>query len=415
MKILIVGGGIGGLALAVMLGERGITCEVFEQSPDIREIGVGINTLPQAISELASLGLLPTLDATAIRTRQLIYMNRFGQSLWQEPRGLFAGHAFPQFSIHRGRLQRIIYDAARARLGPDAVQTGRRLLSFMQDEGGVTAYFSDSMKGGEGLVARGDVLIAADGIHSLVRRRLFPHEGPPKWNGVTMWRGAVDWPLFLDGESMIIAGGMAGKLVLYPIAAGSTPSRRLTNWVVNIKLGDPAHPPAREDWSRQGRLEDVLPFAERFTIPGVDVALLVAQTPIFFEYPMCDRDPLPRWTHGRVTLLGDAAHPMYPVGSNGASQAILDARALADCLLMSDHPRAALHAYEDERRTKTAQIIAMNRVGGPERVIDAIEALAPHGFEDIERVMPLTQRAAMVDAYLSGATIALDQRRGNGP
>ncbi|RDJ23052.1 flavin-dependent oxidoreductase [Bosea caraganae] len=409
MQVVIAGGGIGGLTLALMLHARGIAATVYEQSSEIREVGVGINTLPHAIRELAELGLLPALDAVAIRTRELIYMNRFGQTVWREPRGLHAGAPVPQFSIHRGRLQGVIRDAVVERLGADALRTGRRLQGFMQDEGGVTAYFADSRRGEAGETARADVLIAADGIHSTVRGHYFPNQGSPRWNGVQMWRGACDWPVFLDGESMIIAGGMAGKLVLYPIAAGSRPGTRLTNWVVNIRTGDPAKPPPKEAWSKPGRLEDVLPYARRFTVPGIDILALIQASPGFWDYPMCDRDPLPRWTHGRVTLLGDAAHPMYPVGSNGASQAILDARALADALVRAEHPRQALAAYEAERLPATAEIVAMNRVGGPERVIDAVEALAPNGFDDVERVMSYARREAIVKSYAGKAGFAPEQ------
>jgi 2-polyprenyl-6-methoxyphenol hydroxylase-like FAD-dependent oxidoreductase len=409
MHVIIVGGGIGGLTLALMLHRRGIGATVFEQAGEIREVGVGINTLPHAIAELAELDLLPALDAAGIRTRELIYMNRHGQTVWQEPRGLFAGFKVPQFSIHRGTLQKLIHDAVVARLGPDAVRTGRRLLGTIEDEGGVTAHFVDSRWGEAGETIRGDVLVGADGIHSVVREHLFPDQGPPSWNGIRMWRGAVEWPQFLDGESMIIAGGMQAKLVLYPIARGSRPDTRLTNWVVNVRLGDPSRPPPREAWSRTGRFEDVLPFARRFTVPGVDVEALIRATPVFWDYPMCDRDPLPRWTHGRVTLLGDAAHPMYPVGSNGASQAILDARCLADALVAAEHPMDALARYESERLPRTAEISTLNRSGGPERVIDAVEQLAPNGFDDVERVLSYARREAIVKSYASTAGFAQSQ------
>ena len=403
MKAIIIGGGIGGLTAALMLHKRGIQAVVFEQASEVREVGVGINTLPHAIAELAELGLLPVLDSVAIRTHELVYMNRFGQTVWREPRGMHAGFKVPQFSIHRGRLQKLLYDAVIERLGPDAVRTGRRLLGFIEDEGGVTAHFADSRWGEQGESLRGDVLIGADGIHSLVREHFYPDQGPPSWNGIKMWRGAIEWPRFLDGDSMIIAGGMQAKLVLYPIAEGRTPDTRLTNWVVNVRIGDPAKPPQRETWSRNGRFEDVLPFARRFSVPGIDIIAMIKQTPAFWEYPMCDRDPLPRWTHGRVTLMGDAAHPMYPVGSNGASQAILDARALADALAQAEHPRHGLAVYEADRLPKTAEISTLNRLGGPERVIDAVEALAPNGFDDVERVLSYTRREVIVKSYAGKA------------
>ncbi|MGH8734960.1 MAG: flavin-dependent oxidoreductase, partial [Burkholderiales bacterium] len=349
-----------------MLHARGIDCEIYEQSDGIRELGVGINTLPHAIKELKELGLLDRLDAVAIRTYELIYTNRFGQEVWREPRGTDAGYEVPQFSIHRGRLQGVIYHAARARIGEARIHTGHRLGAFRQDESGVTAYFFDR-HGAHRHTAHGDVLVGADGINSFVREALYPNEGPARWNGIMLWRGAIDWPVFLTGRSMIVAGGLAAKLVVYPIAEAARSDHRLTNWAVAAKIGPDATPPPRkEDWSRPGRFDELMPHLQRFEIPYVDAQALIVETPEFWEYPMCDRDPLPRWSHGRVTLLGDAAHPMYPVGSNGASQAILDARCLADRLLSADSAIHALWQYEQERLPSTAQIVRMNRGGGPE-------------------------------------------------
>src|SRR5207248_7397456 len=406
MKAIIAGGGIGGLTTALMLHARGVQCEVFEQSDQIRELGVGINTLPHAIKELAALGLLQRLDAVAIRTYELFYTNRFGQEIWREPRGLDAGYDVPQFSIHRGRLQGVIHDAMRERLGDHRVHTGHRLGAFRQDEAGVTAYFF-GRTGAHRATAHGDILIGADGIHSAVRETLYPDEGPARWNGAMLWRGAVDWPRFLTGRSMIVAGGMAAKLVVYPIAEGARDDLRLTNWAVVAKIGDGSTPPPRkEDWSRPGRMEELAPHICRFEISHVDAQALIKATPEFWEYPMCDRDPLPRWSFGRVTLLGDAAHPMYPVGSNGASQAITDARCLADTLARSEHPRQALRAYEQKRLPMTAEIVRSNRRGGPEGVIDAVEQLAPDGFDNVENVLSYSQREAIVRGYASKAGFA---------
>lgn len=403
MKAIIVGGGIGGLTAALMLKARGFEAEIYEQSSQIRELGVGINTLPHAIKELQTLGLLPRLDSVALRTHELIYTNRLGQEIWREPRGIEAGFDAPQFSIHRGRLQSVVHEAVRERLGPDAIHTGCRLGAYGQDEGGVNAWFFDR-DGRHVKTARGDVLIGADGIHSFVRASLFPQEGPPSWNGIMLWRGAIEWPAFLTGRSMLIAGGMSEKLVVYPIADGYRPGLKLMNWAVAVKLGDgTGAPPRREDWSRLGKREELMPHVARFAIPHLNVPALIEATPEFWEYPMCDRDPLPAWTHGRVTLLGDAAHPMYPVGSNGASQAILDARCLADRLASAEHPMAGLRAYEAERLPKTAEIVRANRRGGPEGVIDAVEALAPDGFSDIDAVLGHAEREAIVKGYAQKA------------
>jgi 2-polyprenyl-6-methoxyphenol hydroxylase-like FAD-dependent oxidoreductase len=409
MRVLIIGGGIGGLTAALMLHARGIDCEIFEQAETVRELGVGINTLPHAIKELAGLGLLERLDMVGVRTHELIYMNRHGQEIWREPRGTDAGYEVPQYSIHRGQLQGVVYQAVRARLGESRVHTGHRLGSYSQDEGGITAYFFDR-HGSHRRTARGDVLIGADGIHSQVRTTLFPNEGPAQWNGLMLWRGANEWPAFLTGRSMVIAGGLAAKVVVYPIGEGSRQGYKLTNWAVIGRVGDGSMPPPRkEDWSRPGRFEDLMPHVRSFRIPFVDASKLIEATSEFYEYPMCDRNPLPRWSHGRVSLLGDAAHPMYPVGSNGASQAILDARALADHLANDENPAHALWAYEQERLPPTAQIVRMNRTGGPEGVIDVVEELAPGGFSNIDDVLSHERRQAIVRGYASAAGFAREQ------
>ena len=400
MHVLIAGGGVGGLALALMLHQRGIGCTVLEAAPEVKPLGVGINTLPHAIRELAALDLLPALDGVGIRTRELRYLNRFGQEIWKEPRGIWAGHEVPQFSIHRGHLHQVLWQAAEARLPTGALLRHARLLGFTQDEAGVTVHLAD------GRSLRGDVLIGADGIHSVIRTSLHPDDGGIRWNGIQMWRGAVEWPAFEGGDTMIVAGDMKEKLVLYPIAPGASPATRLTNWVVCAQIGDASKPPPRrEDWSRAGQLDEVLAHVARFRIPFLDVAALVRATSEFWEYPMCDRDPLPFWTQGRVTLLGDAAHPMYPVGSNGASQAVLDARCLAD-LLASQAPGAALAAYAAERLPKTAEIVRANRKGGPERVVDEVSARAPDGFARLEDVISREELAAIAGGYAQMAGFA---------
>ena len=237
MSILIAGAGVGGLTTALMLHARGIRCQVVEQAPEVREVGVGINTLPHSIAELAELGLLPRLDEVGLRTRELRYLTREGQEVWRELRGMHAGHKHPQFSIHRGRLQKVLYDAVIERMGPEAVLTGLKLSGFVQDEAGVTAHFTDSLEGTSSRTLRGEILICADGIHSMGRKRFYPNEGRPSWQGVVMWRGAAEWPVWEDGETMAIAGGLGAKLVLYPIAPAKD-GKQLMNWVVNVRVAD---------------------------------------------------------------------------------------------------------------------------------------------------------------------------------
>jgi 5-methylphenazine-1-carboxylate 1-monooxygenase len=406
MRIIIAGGGIGGLTLALMLHQQGIPCQVYEAAADVKELGVGINALPNSIRELAALGLLPRLDEIAIRTRQLTYSNHLGQQIWSEPRGLFAGHDVPQFSVHRGRLHAMLWQAVSERLGTAAPLSGRRLIGYSQHPDHVTATFQ--RPDGTLEEATGDALVGVDGIHSTLRAKLHPDDPGIRWNGIQMWRGAVDWPEFDGGDSMVIAGDAVVKLVLYPIGPGERSDTRLTNWVIYARVADASDPPPeRENWSRLGQYEAFRHLAERLRLPFIDVGRLVQTTREIFEYPMCDRDPLPWWTRGRVTLLGDAAHPMYPVGSNGASQAVLDARCLCDLLAKHAAP-VALSAYEAERLPATAAVVRSNRVGGPERVIDLVAARAPHGFARLKDVATETELAGIVRGYahVAGFSVA---------
>ncbi|ONG52758.1 salicylate 1-monooxygenase [Pseudoroseomonas deserti] len=386
-----------------MLQQRGIACTLLEAAEEIRPLGVGINALPHCIRELAALDLLPRLDAIAIRTRQLTYANHLGQTIWSEPRGTFGGHDVPQFSIHRGRLQAMLWQAAAERLPPGSLRCGHRLLGFTQDDQGVTARFATCA--GE-VTLQGAALIGADGIHSTLRALLHPADGGIRWNGIQMWRGAVDWPAFDGGDAMVIAGDAVAKLVLYPIAPGLTPDSRLTNWVIYAKTGeDGSAPPRREDWSRRGRLDDFRHLVDRLSLPFNDTARMIGATEEIFEYPMVDRDPLPWWTQGRVSLLGDAAHAMYPVGSNGASQAVLDARCLAD-LLVDLAALEALAAYDAARRPATTAIVQSNRGGGPERVIGLVAQRAPDGFAAIGDVATPEEIAAICGGYAQLAGFA---------
>lgn len=410
MKVLIAGGGIGGLTTALSLHAVGIEVDVFEQAHEIHEVGVGINMLPHSVKQLAALGLLPALDRWGIRTRELIYMNRLGQMVWRESRGIDAGYDTPQFSIHRGKLLGVLHQAALERFGAAHVHTDRRLIAFEERADRVVARF-ERHDGGERIEAAGDALIGADGIHSIMRSRLYPDEGPPIWNGRMLWRGATDWAVCRDGRTMVIAGGNAAKFVFYPIHADpAKPKSRLTNWAIMARIGDGVEPPRREDWNRPGRLNDVLPLVrDKFRLGFVDLESLIEATAAFYEYPNCDRDPLPRWSFGRVTLLGDAAHPMYPNGSNGASQAILDAHSLASQLTARTSVAEALAAYDAERRPATAAIVLSNRIGGPEGVIDVVEERAPDGFDDIDKVASYAERKVIVRGYASLAGYATDQ------
>jgi 5-methylphenazine-1-carboxylate 1-monooxygenase len=387
--VLIVGAGIGGLTLALTLHEAGIPCRVYESASEIRPIGVGINVLPHAAKELAALGLRDILVSAGIATAESAFFNRFGQLIYREPAGLAAGYDWPQVSIHRGALQMLLLDAVRERLGPDSVLTGHACLGVEQDEASATIQFAGREP------VRGRAVIACDGIHSVIRKQFYPNEGAPLYSGYNMWRGVTAWPRFLTGASMVRAGWLAnGKMVIYPIR-DLDDGRQLVNWVAEIET--PRH--LDRDWNRGGNLDDFLPAFADWHFDWLDVPALIRGADTVLEFPMVDQDPLPRWTFGRVTLLGDAAHPMVPRGSNGAGQAIMDARALADCMVAADVP-TALTRYEALRLPPTTNVVLTNRRNPPDAILrEVYERTGDKPFARIEDVIPEAELRAITDRY----------------
>lgn len=373
MKIAIAGAGIGGLAAALCLHEVGHDVLVFEAVDALQPLGVGINVMPHASGVLHGLGLGNALDQMAIRTRAIEYRTRFGHLIQSDPRSVEAGFEYPQYSVHRGELQFMLFDVVRARLGDGAVTIGRMVTGFTQDLRGVRVHFSD------GTSFDADLLVGADGFRSNVRHQLHPDEGPAHYEGTMMWRGANLQAPFADGRTMFIAGDHNVKFVCYPISGrAAREGRALVNWVAEVRHDQPR---AAEDadWTREGSRDFIAEYLG-FQMPDIDIMALLNSTQKITQYPMIDRNPLPWWTQGRVTLLGDAAHPMYPIGANGASQAIVDARALADALAQQPGPDGLL-AYEAVRRPVTTNVVLNNRKSGPERVLD-IAAARVKGPED---------------------------------
>lgn len=397
MKVVIVGAGIGGLATALSLERAGCSdVTVVERAQELRPLGVGINLLPHAVRELTELGLGEAVAAIGVPPSRLTYVNRLGQLIWSEPRGTEAGYHWPQLSMHRGEFQLLLADEVRRRLGPDAIRLGWRATTVEHGASTDTVRFADAS--GTELALEADVVVGADGIHSALRAQAYPDEGPPPWNRLVLWRGTALAPTFLDGRTMVMAGDGEQKFVAYPLAApGAEPGMTRVNFIAERRAPDGMAETV--DWNHA---VDAAPIVELFAdwrFDWLDVPGVIAAADRILEYPMVDRDPLPRWTFGRTTLLGDAAHALYPNGSNGASQAILDARSLAFRLATVPSVDDALAAYEEDRRSVTARLSGMTRQLGPERVMQLARDRAPDGFADIHDVIPEQELREIADAY----------------
>ena len=396
--VLVIGGGIGGLTLGLMLHRAGIPCRVYEAAPEIKPLGVGINLLPHAMKELGALGLEDELARLGVLTSEAAFFNRFGQLIHKEPLGRAAGYDWPQISIHRGDLQSVLIDAFTREAGAHRLRLGWQCTEAAEEGGAAVARFRRTGTPEELPAQRGACVVGADGIHSTIRRQFYPDEGEPIYSGVNMWRGVTRWKPILGGTTMIRCGWFThAKMVIYPIRHDiDADGRQLVNWVVEIET--PKY--ERWNWARPGRLADFIGPLQDWHFDWLDVPEFLRRADVALEYPMVDKDPLPRWSFGRITLMGDAAHPMYPRGSNGAGQAILDARALTRCLAAAADPAAALGAYEARRLEATAKVVRTNRTTPPDWILgEVVRRTGDKPFASIDEVISRAELVAITDAY----------------
>jgi 2-polyprenyl-6-methoxyphenol hydroxylase-like FAD-dependent oxidoreductase len=408
-EIAIIGGGITGLALALNLKRRGIACRVYERAPEVKELGVGITLLPHAMREFTALGIGDTLLAAGIENAESCFFNRFGQLIYREPRGKGAGYPHPEVGIHRGKLHVILYRAAVAELGPDRIVTDRTFVGLEQDAEGVTLRFTETSSGAPAAPVRARAAIACDGINSVVRKQFYPADDVA-FSGINTWRGVTRRKPILGGRTYMRIGSiLTGKIVVYPIIDDvDGEGNQLINWMAEIKQDRFE----KNDWNKPGELADFLPIYESWRFDWLDVAEMIRSAEFVLEYPMVDKDPVAQWSFGRVTLAGDAAHPMYPRGSNGGAQGAIDARTLADCLARESDVPAALKAYETARRETTARIVRTNREHPPDFInIKVEELVGDRPFENLDDYITQDELRALSENYKKIAGFALSETR----
>ena len=398
MEVLIIGAGIGGLTLGLMLNRAGIACRIFEAASELKAVGVGINILPHASRELCALGLEDALAKVAVTTREFCFYNRFGQYIYSEPAGRFAGYDVPQFSIHRGDLQMVLLEAFVARAGRDKVILGHKCTRVDYDGDEAVAHFEDM--NGEPLPSqRGSVAISCEGIHSVLRKQLYPNEGPPKYSGINMWRGVTRWQPFMSGASMIRVGWHhPAKLLIYPIRNNiDAQGRQLVNWVCDIEtpvISSRATGTAAAGW----RIS--CPRWPTGISTGSTCPISSARPTQILEYPMVDQDPLPRWSFGRLTLSGRCRASDVSARRQRRAQAILDARALADALKANADPVAALKAYEAKRLPATSEVVLANRKAPPDAILQEVyRRTGDKPFKSIDDVISREELVALSESY----------------
>jgi 2-polyprenyl-6-methoxyphenol hydroxylase-like FAD-dependent oxidoreductase len=393
MEILVIGGGIAGLSFSLALRQRGLACRVYEAAPEVKELGVGITLLPHGMREFIALGLEERLRAVAIENQESVFFNRHGQFIYREPRGKYAGYPFPELGIHRGKLHRILYEAA-----ADNVSLGHKCVRIEQDSGGISAFFEN------GNIVKADIVVACDGINSTVRKQFYPDE-KVAFAGINTWRGVTRRKPILGGRTYMRVGSIeTGKIVIYPIVDDvDGQGNQLVNWMAEIRQPNVT----MNDWNRKGDLKDFHRLYADWRFDWLDVAQLIADAEMILEYPMVDKDPVARWTFGRVSFMGDAAHPMYPRGSNGSAQAVIDARTLAD-FLKELSPGEALKAYEQARLEPTAKVVRTNREFPPDFInikVDQLTGGKP--FRHIDDVISQDELRRISEEYKKVAGFSL--------
>ncbi len=406
-KVIIAGGGIGGLTLALTLHQIGVPCLVIESSREMRPLGVGINIQPNAVRELFDLGIDETaLNAVGVPAREWALVGLNGKEVYAEARGIEAGYHWPQYAAHRGELHMLLYREVTRRLGQDAVILGTKVVGYEQSSDGVRVQLEHA--DGTKSAKAASLLIGADGIHSKVRAQMHPDQPPIHWGGAVMWRGTVRAKPLRTGSSFVGLGTHRHRMVIYPISAPDENGEALINWIAEVTM-DNAEGWHHDGWFREVALDEFAHYFDDFRYDWLDVPAMLAQTECAFENPMIDRDPIDTWVDGQVALMGDAAHAMYPTGSNGASQAIVDARILGAKFLAHGVNASALNAYDQDLCEPISALVLRNRGAGPFGLLNLLDERCGGVFDDIDEVIPQAERQDFMAKYKAAAGFAIEK------
>lgn len=408
-RVIIAGGGIGGLATALTLHQIGVPCVVYEAVREMRPLGVGINLQPNAVRELYDLGIASDdLDRIGLPAKEWALVGLNGNDIYTETRGLLAGYNWPQYAVHRGQLHMLLHRLAVERIGADAVRLASRVTGYRKiSNGSVTALIEHA----DGVTSEmtGPLLIGADGIHSAVRAQMHPAQPPIHWGGAIMWRGTTQAKPIRTGASFVGLGTHRQRMVFYPISQPDPKTGLSTiNWIAEVTL-DNSDGWKQRGWFREVGVEDFVHHFDNWVWDWLDVPAFIKQADGAFENPMIDRDPVPTWCDGPVALMGDAAHAMYPTGSNGASQAIVDARVLGACMIAHGVTPAALAAYDAQLCGPISQLILRNRGAGPFGLLNMVDERCGGTFENIDDVVPAKERTDFMAGYKTAAGFAIEK------
>ena len=406
MTVIVAGGGIAGMTMALTCHQLELPVIVHESVKTIEPLGVGINLQPNAVRELFELGLERDLAEIGIQAKEWALVGKNGNDVWSEPRGLDAGYRWPQYSVHRGHLQMMLYRQVLKRLGPKAVISDSRLKSYNNDNDHVLAHFVDS--DGKEQKVEGSILVGADGLHSSVRAQMHPNDGPPKWGGAVMWRGTTQAKPIRTGASFVLLGKLEQRFVCYPISQPDPiTGKAIINWIAELTY-DTSKEWGHSDWNTQVPVEKFINHFSDWSYEWLDVPQLIREASAVYEYPMVDRDPLTTWVDGRCVLVGDAAHVMYPVGSNGASQAIGDTRVLGSAFVKHGLDQTALLHYESLNLKEMNELVLRNRGAGPIGILGIVEERCGGVFDKIEDVIPRSEIEQYMSNYKAAAGFAIE-------